>query len=72
MVNLESALSRTINLGEEVEDQLVSSITVRAPSSTANLGPGFDVFGLALDAFYDTVKITKTKDSHTLGSIRKN
>lgn len=35
------------------------SITVRAPSSTANLGPGFDVFGLALDAFYDTVTVTK-------------
>jgi homoserine kinase len=35
---------------------------VRAPSSTANLGPGFDVFGLALNAFYDIVKITKAKD----------
>ena len=36
------------------------SIAVRAPSSTANLGPGFDVFGLAIDAFYDTVTVTKT------------
>ena len=35
------------------------SVTVKAPSSTANLGPGFDVFGLALDAFFDLVKITK-------------
>lgn len=35
------------------------SVTTRAPSSTANLGPGFDVFGLALDAYYDQVKITK-------------
>lgn len=34
---------------------MVKSVTVKAPSSTANLGPGFDVFGLALDAFYDTV-----------------
>jgi homoserine kinase len=33
--------------------------TVKAPSSTANLGPGFDVFGLALNAFYDQVKLTK-------------
>ncbi len=41
---------------------MVSSITVKAPSSTANLGPGFDVFGLALNAFYDTVKISKTKN----------
>lgn len=37
------------------------SVTARAPSSTANLGPGFDVFGLALDAFYDTITLTRTK-----------
>ena len=30
-----------------------------ASSSTANLGPGFDVFGLGLDVFYDTVSIHK-------------
>jgi homoserine kinase len=41
---------------------LVSKVIVKAPSSTANLGPGFDVFGLALDAFYDTVTLTKTKN----------
>jgi homoserine kinase len=41
---------------------LVSKVTVKAPSSTANLGPGFDVFGLALDAFFDTVTLTKTKN----------
>jgi len=28
-----------------------------APSSTANLGPGFDAFGLALDLFHDTIDI---------------
>jgi len=39
---------------------LVSSVVVRAPSSTANLGPGFDVFGLALDAFYDEVCLEKS------------
>ena len=38
---------------------MVKSVTVRAPCSTANLGPGFDVFGLALDAFYDKVTVTK-------------
>ena len=38
---------------------MTSSVLVRAPSSTANLGPGYDVFGLALNAFYDEVKITK-------------
>ncbi len=36
-----------------------SSITVRAPCSTANLGPGFDVFGLALDAYYDEIQLKK-------------
>jgi homoserine kinase len=40
---------------------LVSKVTVKAPSSTANLGPGFDVFGLAVDAFYDTVTLTRIK-----------
>lgn len=37
------------------------SVTARASSSTANLGPGFDVFGLALDAFFDEVTLTKRK-----------
>ncbi|MFZ0655286.1 MAG: homoserine kinase [Nitrososphaeraceae archaeon] len=39
-----------------------------APSSTANLGPGFDVFGLGLDLFYDTVSIRKL--ATTNGKIR--
>jgi homoserine kinase len=30
-----------------------------APCSTANIGPGYDVFGLALDALRDRVRITK-------------
>jgi homoserine kinase len=38
-----------------------SSCTATASSSTANLGPGYDVFGLGLDAFEDIVKITTTK-----------
>ncbi|MBT8242362.1 MAG: homoserine kinase [Nitrosopumilus sp.] len=41
---------------------MVSKVTAKAPSSTANLGPGFDVFGLAVDAFYDTVTLTKIKN----------
>lgn len=57
---------------------MAKSVTVRAPSSTANLGPGFDVFGLALDAFYDQVKITKigkgikivTSDSIPINPLR--
>ena len=45
---------------------MVSKITVKAPSSTANLGPGFDVFGLAIDAFYDEVTLTKTTNGITI------
>ena len=45
---------------------MVSKITVKAPSSTANLGPGFDVFGLAVNAFYDEVTLTKTKSGITI------
>ena len=41
---------------------MAKSVTVKAPSSTANLGPGFDVFGLALDAFFDEIKIAKKKE----------
>jgi homoserine kinase len=38
---------------------VVSKVIVKAPSSTANLGPGFDVFGLALDAYYDKIQLEK-------------
>ena len=41
---------------------MVSKIIVKAPSSTANLGPGFDVFGLALDAYYDKIQLEKGKN----------
>ncbi|MFB5605559.1 MAG: homoserine kinase [Nitrosarchaeum sp.] len=66
---------------------MVSSITVKAPSSTANLGPGFDVFGLAVDAFFDEITLTKKKsgisivtkdniptnpDNNTSGLVVKN
>ena len=42
-----------------------TSCTATASSSTANLGPGYDVFGLGLDAFEDRVKITTTKKKKT-------
>jgi homoserine kinase len=44
----------------------MNTVTAKAPSSTANLGPGFDVFGLALDAFYDTVTLSKQKKGITI------
>jgi homoserine kinase len=33
-------------------------VRVEAPCSTANLGPGFDVLGLALDAYRDIVEVS--------------
>ena len=47
---------------------MVKSVTVHAPCSTAHLGPGFDVFGLALDAFYDEVTVTKKGKGITIVS----
>jgi len=44
---------------------MITNVKVRAPSSTANLGPGFDVFGLALDAFHDEIILGKTNKSIT-------
>jgi homoserine kinase len=46
-----------------------SSITVKAPCSTANLGPGFDVFGLALDAYYDQIQLKKEGKGITIKSF---
>jgi len=45
---------------------VASTVTVRAPSSTANLGPGFDVFGLAVDAFFDEITLTKKNNGLTI------
>jgi homoserine kinase len=36
----------------------LSRVTVKAPATTANLGPGFDVFGLALQQPNDKVTLT--------------
>jgi homoserine kinase len=38
----------------------LSQVTVIAPATTANLGPGFDVFGLALKTPHDKVTLTST------------
>ncbi|MCV0412611.1 homoserine kinase [Nitrosarchaeum sp.] len=45
---------------------MASTVTVKAPSSTANLGPGFDVFGLAVDAFFDEITLTKKNSGVTI------
>ncbi len=38
-------------------DARLGYVRAVAPASTANLGPGFDVFGLALDAYTDEVEL---------------
>ncbi|MEM2905242.1 MAG: homoserine kinase [Candidatus Bathyarchaeia archaeon] len=35
-------------------------IKLRCPATTANLGPGYDVFGLALEEPYDILEVAKT------------
>lgn len=52
--------TRSSDASSEQRTELISCSAV-AHSSTANLGPGFDVFGLGLDAFEDTVTITRGK-----------
>ena len=41
----------------------------RAYCSSANLGPGFDAFGLALDAFYDEVSVSMAGQNSGAGRI---
>ena len=43
--------------------QPINQITVKAPATSANLGPGFDVFGLAIEKPNDKVTLTRTASS---------
>jgi len=40
----------------------IKQIKVYAPASIANLGPGFDVFGVALDGLGDTIELRTTSE----------
>jgi homoserine kinase len=42
---------------------MMNSVRVFAPASVVNLGPGFDVLGLALQGVGDTVKARKTEEA---------
>lgn len=44
----------------------ISQVVVEAPATTANLGPGFDVFGLALEYPSDKVTIIPVSDGITI------
>ena len=48
-----------------------NTVAVKVPSTTANLGPGFDVFGLALDLFYDVVKVKLTQEALSIEVVGK-
>ena len=39
-------------------------VTVKAPSSIANLGPGFDVFALALSDPYDLLTVEAIQEKN--------
>lgn len=47
-----------------VKKALYRQVKAVAPASTANLGPGFDVFGLALDAYNDEVELVQDDGSN--------
>jgi homoserine kinase len=47
----------------------MESFTIRTPCSSANIGPGFDVIGLALSIYLElqvTIDRTKTSSTHPL------
>ncbi len=56
---MKSTLGKTNNTNETEYHECIAS----APSSTANLGPGYDVFGLGLDALEDIVYLRLMKKS---------
>lgn len=57
-ISMNEVLSHKI-LEKSAESVAYRIVKARAPSSTANLGPGFDVFGMALDLFHDTIEIER-------------
>ena len=41
---------------------MLNSVLVHSPATLSNLGCGFDVFGLALAAPYDTIRLTRSSE----------
>ncbi len=54
-------LIRDVILGDSMK-----KVTVCSPGTSANLGPGYDVFGLALSKPYDIITVTKTDEDGTI------
>ena len=48
------------------QSDFASMCVAYAPSSTANIGPGYDIFGLGLDVFEDKITISRmsTRSNH--------
>ncbi len=66
------AFYNTLNKGYSGTPPLAHgvSLSARAPATCANLGPGFDIFGLALAEPFDVVKVSKTEGRGITLSIR--
>lgn len=52
------------------KSEFLSTCVAYAPSSTANIGPGYDVFGLGLDAFEDKVMLSRMSTRSNRITIR--
>ena len=61
-----SSNARPMRSVQASEGAKIDSVTVTAPCTTANLGPGFDVFALALEAFHDTAYVETSPEAVTL------
>ena len=42
---------------------MIDSVAVRAPATSANLGPGFDIFGVALSEPFDVVRVRRVSEA---------
>jgi homoserine kinase len=47
-----------------------TSVTVKVPATTANLGPGFDSLGVAL-SLYNRITVSKSSETKTFGMIQE-
>jgi len=47
----------------------LKQVTIKAPATSANLGPGFDVFGIALEQPSDKVTLTAIKQGIKIQTI---
>src|SRR5208283_3533975 len=59
------------NRAESRHETRLKKITVEAPASSANLGPGFDVFALALARPRDRITLRSEKSERLTVGIRQ-